>query len=89
MFIATAVQTVRRQFLLTQRVSRCPRPGESLRGIRKEKAMHMSFGMHARPNSTKWSDIRRGPPIEAVREHVRRVAKLAGLSAPETSGIAR
>lgn len=51
--------------------------------------MRMSFGMNARPNSTKWSEIRQGPSLDAVREHINRVANFASLSRLETSGRSR
>lgn len=35
--------------------------------------MNISFGIHARPSSTLWGEIRKGPPLEAVREHIDRV----------------
>lgn len=69
-------------------MGRCPSRGDP-DGTMKEKAMRISFGMYARPNSTRWSDIRRGPSLDAVREHINRVANFASLSRPETSGPAR
>jgi len=35
--------------------------------------MLVSFGIYARPSSLAWDDIRKGPPLEAVREHLKRV----------------
>ena len=35
--------------------------------------MNISFGIYARPSSTLWKDIRKGPPLDAVREHLDRV----------------
>jgi hypothetical protein len=35
--------------------------------------MKISFGIYARPVSLAWDDIRKGPPAEAVREHLYRV----------------
>ena len=34
--------------------------------------MSISFGIYARPSSA-WDDIRKGPPLAAVREHLDRV----------------
>ena len=49
----------------------------------KEQAMNISFGIYARPSSTLWKDIRKGPPLDAVREHLDRVVnftRLCGLA---------
>ena len=35
--------------------------------------MSISFGIYARPSSALWSDVRKGPPLEAVHEHLDRV----------------
>jgi len=35
--------------------------------------MTISFGIYARPSSTAWADVRKGPPAEAVREHLGRL----------------
>ena len=35
--------------------------------------MNISFGIYASPSSTLWKDIRKGPPLDAVREHLDRV----------------
>jgi hypothetical protein len=35
--------------------------------------MNISFGIYATPSSTSWEDIRKGPPLDAVREHLDRV----------------
>ena len=35
--------------------------------------MSISFGIYARPSSVAWDDIRKGPPLAAVREHLDRV----------------
>ena len=35
--------------------------------------MHKSFGLIFEPSSTKWSDVRKGPSLDAVREHISRV----------------
>ncbi len=35
--------------------------------------MSISFGIYASPSSTLWEDIRKGPPLDAVREHLDRV----------------
>ena len=35
--------------------------------------MSISFGMYSKPSSTVWEDIRKGPSLEAVREHLERV----------------
>jgi hypothetical protein len=35
--------------------------------------MTTSFGIYAWPSSTTWADIRKGPPAEAVREHLNRL----------------
>jgi len=39
--------------------------------------MNVTFGIFARPASTNWNDIRKGPPVEAVREHLNRLANFA------------
>lgn len=36
--------------------------------------MGISFGIYARPSSNLWDDVRKGPPLDAVREHIDRVA---------------
>lgn len=33
----------------------------------------LSFGIFARPLSLTWEDVRKGPPAEAVREHLHRI----------------
>jgi hypothetical protein len=40
---------------------------------KRNQLMNISFGIYAKPSSTKWSDIRKGPPLDAVREHIDRV----------------
>ena len=35
--------------------------------------MNISFGIYSVPRSTLWKDIRKGPPLDAVREHLDRV----------------
>ena len=35
--------------------------------------MSISFGIYACPSSVAWDDIRKGPPLAAVREHLDRV----------------
>jgi hypothetical protein len=35
--------------------------------------MTISFGIHARPSAITWNEICKGPPAEAVREHLARV----------------
>ena len=35
--------------------------------------MNLSFGIHHRATSTAWDDIRKGPPLHVVREHLDRV----------------
>jgi hypothetical protein len=39
----------------------------------KEPVMSISFGIYACPSSVAWDDIRKGPPLAAVREHLDRV----------------
>ena len=39
--------------------------------------MNNSFGIYASPSSIAWNDIRKGPPLEAVREHLHRVFNFA------------
>jgi len=39
----------------------------------KEPVMNISFGIYARPSSLAWDEIRKGPPLAAVREHLERV----------------
>jgi hypothetical protein len=39
----------------------------------KEPIMNISFGIYAWPSSVAWDDIRKGPPLEAVREHLDRL----------------
>jgi len=34
---------------------------------------NISFGIYARLSSLRWDDIRKGPPLAAVREHLDRV----------------
>jgi hypothetical protein len=50
----------------------------------KEPAMNISFGTYSRPSSFKWDDIRKGPTLETVREHIDRVVNFTRYS-----GIAR
>ena len=40
--------------------------------------MSISFGMYSKPSSTVWEDIRKGPSLEAVREHLERVVNFPG-----------
>ena len=35
--------------------------------------MSATFGINARPSSMKWDDVRKGPPAEAVLQHLRKV----------------
>ena len=35
--------------------------------------MSACFGIDTYPRSTKWDDIRKGPPTEAVLQHMRKV----------------
>ncbi|WP_189502430.1 hypothetical protein [Mesorhizobium sp. M00.F.Ca.ET.216.01.1.1] len=42
--------------------------------------MNLSFGIYATPQSTLWKDIRKGPPLKAVREHLDRVVNFRRLS---------
>lgn len=35
--------------------------------------MNISFGINAWPVSVAWDDVRKGPPLAAVREHLDRV----------------
>ena len=35
--------------------------------------MNLSFGINYEPSSLLWDDIRKGPSLEAVREHLDRV----------------
>jgi hypothetical protein len=46
----------------------------------KEPVMNISFGIYATPPSTLWKDIRKGPPLDAVREHLDRVVNFRRLS---------
>jgi hypothetical protein len=39
----------------------------------KEPVMNISFGINAWPVSVAWDDVRKGPPLAAVREHLDRV----------------
>jgi hypothetical protein len=41
-----------------------------------------SFGIYAWPSSVAWNDIRRGPPLEAVREHLDRLVNFGRYRAP-------
>lgn len=41
----------------------------------KDKSMHASFGINARPASMRWEDLRKGPPLHAVLEHLDRVVR--------------
>lgn len=36
--------------------------------------MHRSFGMETRPDSLLWPDLMKGPPLGAVRAHLRKLA---------------
>jgi hypothetical protein len=42
--------------------------------------MNTSFGIYARPSSAAWNDIRKGPSVEAVREHLHRIVNFGQLS---------
>ena len=46
----------------------------------KEPVMNISFGIYATPPSTLWQDVRKGPPLDAVREHLDRVVNFKRLS---------
>jgi hypothetical protein len=35
--------------------------------------MNIPFGVHHKPSSLAWEDVRKGPSLEAVREHLDRV----------------
>jgi len=35
--------------------------------------MNISFGIYSIPPSNLWKDVRKGPPLDAVREHLDRV----------------
>lgn len=48
-----------------------------------------SFGIHSRPTSTNWEDVRKGPSLEAVREHLMRIANYRNHSMKNSSGPAR
>ena len=48
--------------------------------------MHIPFGVNHQPSSLAWDDIRKGPPLEAVREHLDRVMDFGRHSSP---GLAR
>ena len=41
--------------------------------------MNLSFGIYSIPSSTLWKDIRKGPPLDAVREHLDRVVNFSRL----------
>jgi hypothetical protein len=41
--------------------------------------MNISFGIYAIPSSILWKDIRKGPPLDAVREHLDRVVNFRRL----------
>jgi hypothetical protein len=42
--------------------------------------MNISFGTYSRPSSFKWEDIRKGPSLETVREHIDRVVNFSRYS---------
>ena len=42
--------------------------------------MNISFGTYSRPSSLKWDDIRKGPTLETVREHIDRVVNFTRYS---------
>jgi hypothetical protein len=42
--------------------------------------MNLSFGIYAIPSSTSWEDIRKGPALDVVREHLDRVVNFRRLS---------
>jgi hypothetical protein len=37
--------------------------------------MDASFGLKNRPASMRWEDLRKGPPLDAVRAHLDRVVR--------------
>ena len=51
-----------------------------VRCLLKELAMNISFGIYASPSSTLWKDIRKGPPLDAVREHLDRVVNFSAFA---------
>ena len=42
--------------------------------------MNLFFGIYAIPSSTSWEDIRKGPPLDVVREHLDRVVNFRHYS---------
>jgi hypothetical protein len=42
--------------------------------------MNLSFGTNVRPSSMLWSELRKGPPLDVVREHLDRVVNFRHLS---------
>jgi hypothetical protein len=42
--------------------------------------MNVSFGIDYQPKSLAWHEIRKGPSLEAVREHLDRVVNFARFS---------
>ena len=42
--------------------------------------MNISFGIYAKPSSTLWDDVRKGPSLDEVREHIDRVINFGRYS---------
>jgi hypothetical protein len=43
--------------------------------------MSATFGINTHPRSTKWDDVRKGPPAEAVLQHLRKVVYYRDMQA--------
>lgn len=50
--------------------------------------MNLSFGIAFQSPSRVWADIRKGPPLQAVREHLDRVANYHRFAAMAENGVA-
>jgi hypothetical protein len=48
--------------------------------------MNLSFGINYRPRSFTWHEIRKGPSLEAVREHLDRVVNFARYASMDDAG---
>jgi hypothetical protein len=47
----------------------------------KENAMSATFGIDTHPRSMKWDDVRKGPPADAVLQHLRKVVYYRDMQA--------
>jgi hypothetical protein len=43
--------------------------------------MSATFGIDTHPRSTKWDDVRKGPPADAVLQHLRKVVYYRDMQA--------